>query len=133
MKDVVAVGLVDVIRELFAHQLCGGGLNLDRNQRKKKSLIDFLLCFPEMLEQTMSLDHVQSPFVATGMIDQETKVFPTFDGLIGTCKSWVYISRDVGIPRELKQHCKDQFQQLAKIQLDVGQISYADMHSVGIP
>ena len=60
-KDVVAVGFVDVLRELFAHQLREGGLNLDRNPRKKKSFIDFLLCLPEMLEKTMTLDHLHSP------------------------------------------------------------------------
>ena len=81
----------------------------------------------------MTLDHLQSPFVDAGMIDEEAKIFPTFEGLICNCKRWVSSSRDVGIPMAMKQHCKDQFQQLAQIQLEVGQVSYVDMHSVGIP
>ena len=81
----------------------------------------------------MTLDHLQSLFVKAGMIDEEVKIFPTFKGLIITCKRWVSSSQDVGIPMAMKQHCKDQFQQLAQIQLEVGQVSYADMHSVGIP
>ena len=81
----------------------------------------------------MTLDHLQSPFFEAGMIAVEVKIFPTFEGLIGTCKRWVSRSPDIDITMAMKQHCKDQFQQLAQIQLEVGQASYADMHSVGIP
>ena len=132
-KDDVAGGLAKVIRDLFAYELCAGGLNIDRNQRKKKSLIDFLRCLREMLEKTTTKEHLQSPFVEAGMIDEESKIFPTFDGLISTCKKWVSSSKDAGVSMATKEHCKDQFFQLAQIHREVGQISYADMHSVGIP
>ena len=51
------------------------------------------------------------------MIDEEAKIFPTFEGIIGTYKRLVSISWYVGITMAMKQHCKDQFQQLAQIQL----------------
>ena len=38
------------IGALFAIHLRALGLNLDGNRRKKKALIDFLLCLPELLE-----------------------------------------------------------------------------------
>ena len=67
------------------------------------------------------------------MIDAEHKLFPTFDGLISTCKRWVSSSKDIGVSMEMKRHCKEQFPTLAAIQLDDGQVSYADMHAVSIP
>ena len=44
-KRFVAVGLGKIINDLFAFQLSAKGLNLDRNPRKKKTLIDFFLVF----------------------------------------------------------------------------------------
>jgi len=85
-KKVVAVGLGKIINDLFAFQLRAKGLNLDRNPRKKKALIDFLRCLPEMIERTMTKANIHNSFVETGMIDVEHNLFPTLDGLISTCK-----------------------------------------------
>ena len=76
----------------------------------------------------MTFEHLQIPFVEAGMFDKEAKIFPTLKGIIGTCERWVFSSRDVGIPMAMKRHCKDQFQQLAHMQLEFGQVSVADMH-----
>lgn len=38
------------------------------------------------------------------MIDEETEIVPVFDKLIGTCKRWVSYSKDVGIPKSIKDH-----------------------------
>ena len=110
-----------------------GGLNLDRNPGKKKSLFDFLLCLPEMLEKVMTKDHLRVPFVEAGMTDKETRSFPHFDELIGTCKRWVSNLLDIGVSLAIKQHCKDQFQRLAEIQQALGQVSWAAMAAVDIP
>ena len=59
--------------------------------------------------ETIILDHLQSTCVEAGMIEQEAKIFATFEELIGKCKRWISSSRDVGIPMAMKQHCKDQF------------------------
>ena len=81
----------------------------------------------------MTKANIHNSFVDAGMIDAEHKVFPTLDRLISTCKQWVSSLKDIGVSMEIKRHCKDQFPKLATIQLDVGQVSYADMHTVGIP
>ena len=67
------------------------------------------------------------------MTDKETRLFSVFDNQIGTCKRWVSSSKDIGISREMKSHCKNQVQSLAQIQRTQGQVSYPNMHSVGIP
>ena len=110
-----------------------GGLNLDRNPRKKKALIDFLRCLSEMLEKTMTKEHVMMPFVEAGMIDDDSKIFPTFNGLVDTCKRWGSTSKNIGVSLATKIYCKEQFQHLAQIHQEVGQVSYLDMHLVGIP
>jgi len=132
-KDDVIVGLRETIEELFAVDLRRHGLNLDSNPRKKRALIDFLLSLPELLEATMKKKNIRKPFVEAGMIDDETGMVPVFDRLIGTCKRWVSATKEVGISRVVKQHCRKQFQGLMEIQLENGQISYSDMRGVGIP
>jgi hypothetical protein len=64
------------ILDLFHVQLRAKGLNLDGNPRKKKALVDFLLCLPEMLESCMKKRFITKAFVESGMIDEETGVFP---------------------------------------------------------
>ena len=58
---------------------------------------------------------------------------PVFDRLMGTCKRWVSSSTKLGVPREAKQHCKDQFAHLFERQCNVGAITYADMKERCIP
>jgi hypothetical protein len=76
---------------------------------------------------------ITKAFVESGMIDEETGVFPVFEKLIGTCKRWVSLQKDIGVSKAIKQHCRNQFPKLMKIQLDKQQITYADMKAVGIP
>ena len=125
-------GLKKIILELFS-ELRKKGLNLNGNRGKKNGLIDILCCSPEMQEQIMTKKHLSVPFVEAGMTDEETRVFPNFDGLVGTSKRWVSIDKDLGLPREEKNHCQNQFNALAKLWLDKGQITWSDMSSVGIP
>ncbi|KAL7536826.1 LOW QUALITY PROTEIN: hypothetical protein ACHAXR_007426 [Thalassiosira sp. AJA248-18] len=132
-KDDTACGLANDIDALFSIHLRSLGLNLDGNRRKKKALIDFLLCLPELLEAAMKKKHIKNSFIEAGMIDAETGMVPTFDKLIGTCKRWVSSVKNIGVPMEVKDHCKKQFQALMKIQIKEGQISYPDMKEVGIP
>ena len=127
------VGLAETVHDLFEFQLRAGGLNLDSNPLKKKDSIDFLCCLPKMAEKTMPKKNSIAPFVEAGITNDETNIFPIFDYLAGTCKRWVSISKNIGISRVLKQHCNDQFTSLASFQLDEGQVTYPDMHSVGIP
>ena len=132
-KNDIACGLKQDILDLFHVQLRAKGLNLDGNPRMKKALVDFLLCLPEMLESCMKKRFITKAFVESGMIDEETGVFPVFEKLIGTCKRWVSLQKDIGVSKAIKQHCRNQFPKLMKIQLDKQQITYADMKAVGIP
>ena len=66
------------------------------------------------------------------MIDDESKIFPTFNGLMANCKRWGSPLKNVGASLATKMYCKAQFQHLAQIQQEVGQVSYADMHVFGI-
>ena len=64
------------------------------------------------------------------MIDKKN---PTFKGLMAACKCWGSTLKNAGVSLATKRNCKSQFQYLAQIQQEVGQVSYADMHTVGIP
>lgn len=67
------------------------------------------------------------------MTDEETGFVPVFDKLIGTCKRWVSSKKDIGIQKSIKNHCRNQFQSLMKIQMSEGQPTYADMKEAGLP
>ena len=81
----------------------------------------------------MTKDNLSDLFVEAVMTDKETKIFPNFNGLLATCKRWVSINKDVGLLRETKIHYENQFQTLAKIWFNLGQVTWSDMSSVGIP
>ena len=132
-KYDVACGLSEDIHELFAVHLRAKGLNLDENCRKKRALIDFLLSVPELLEAVLKKKHIVNSFVEADIIDEETKMFPDFDKLIGTCKRWVSILKDIRMPKRLKEHCIRQFQHLMKLQLAHAHITCPDMKAVTIP
>ena len=97
--------------------------------------MDFLCCLPEMAEQTMTKKNLQVPFVEAGMTDKEAKCFPVYDRLLGTRKRYVLMAKDIGLPKSVKLHIKDQFPHLAETFLnnEAGEITYADMHTAGIP
>ena len=130
--DDTACGLAEYIKQLFV-DLRGKGLNLDGKRRKKLGLIDFILCIPEMLEAVLKKKLIRKSFVEAGMTDEVTNTVPVFDALIGTCKRWVSLDKDLGIPKAEKQHCRSVFQQLMKVQLEEGQITYPLMKELGIP
>ena len=50
-----------------------------------------------------------------------------------TCKRWGLTSKNIGVYLATKIYRKEQFKHLAQIQQEVGQVSYLDMHLVGIP
>ena len=125
-RDDNACGLAEDINKLFAVHLHKKGPNLDGNRHKKRALIDFLLCVPEMLETVLKKKHIVNAFVEADMIDE-------FEQLMAKCKRWGLASKDVGVQKSKKDHCRQQFQSLMKLQLKNGQISYPDMKEVGIP
>ena len=125
-------GLVDDVRELFAGDLRKKGLNLDGNYRKKRALLDFLACIPELLEACLKKSHIRQSFVEADMIDATTGTVPVFERLLGTCKRYVSSDSNVGILKTEKDHCRDQFQRLMTVQLDNGQLKYAEMKAVRI-
>ena len=77
-----------------------------------------------MLEAVLKKKQIRKTFVEAGMTDEVTNTVPVFDALIGTCKRWVAVDKDLGIPKAKKHHCRSVFQQLMKVQLEEGQITY---------
>ena len=106
--DKTSVGLREDLEELFSVYLKNCGLNL--NIRKRKALMDFLLCLPDNLEAVLKEKHIKKSFVEAGMIDEKTGMMPVFDKLIGTCKRWVSADKKIGIPKVEKDQCREQFQ-----------------------
>ena len=131
--DDRAVGLSQTIDKLFAVTLRKLGLNLDGNPKKKRALMDFLKRLPMMLDEVLTKNNISKSFIDAGMADEEAKVFPVFDKLIGTCKRWVSDKKDLGISRTIKRHCKSTFDSLAQIWLGSGELTYPQMLNAGLP
>ena len=86
-----------------------------------------------MLQAVLKKKQIRKSFVGADMTDEVTNTVPVFDTLIGTCKRWVAIDKDLGIPEAKEHHCRSVFQQLMKVQLEEDQITYPLMKELGIP
>ena len=80
----------------------------------------------------MKRRHIRNSFVKAVIIDKDTGTVPVLDKLIGTCRRWKSCSKDIGVAKKGKNHCRKQFQTLMQIQFKEGQVSYPHMHAVGI-
>ena len=129
--DDRAVGLGQIIDELFSDTLPKLGLKLAN--KKQRALMDFLKRLPAMLDEVLTKKNISKSFVDAGMADDEAKVYPVFDKLIGTCKRWVSDKKDLGIQMTDKRHCKSVFDDLAQLWLVKGEITYPQMLEAGIP
>ena len=105
-KDVTDCGLTQIIDVYFTRHLHSKGLNLDGNLLKKKALVDFIFCLPVILEATMKMRHIRNSFVEAGKIDEETGTVPALDKLIGRCRGWKSCSKDIGVAKKMKDHCR---------------------------
>ena len=82
----------------------------------------------------MKKEHIKRSFIEAGMIDEKQECVPSFDSLAGACKRWVSANKEVGVPKDVKQHCKCKFPSLIlDICMKEGQITAADMKEAGIP
>ena len=55
-----------------------------------------------MLEAVLKKKQIRKTFVEAGMTDEVTNTVPAFDALIGTCKRWGSIDKDLVIPKAEK-------------------------------
>jgi len=122
------------LEEIFSVSLRLKGLNLDHNPRKKKALMDLLLCMPENYEAVLKEKHGQKSFLDAGMIDEELKMCPNIDSLMANCKRWGSMNKNIGISREMKLHIKEQLLPLlVDYQLPIGQVTSVEMTPLDIP
>ena len=70
--------LIDLVHNLFDSGLKKGGLNLDRNPRKKKALIDFLLTIINMINKCMTEDNIRKSFIKSGQIYEAMGMRPDY-------------------------------------------------------
>ncbi|KAL9178336.1 hypothetical protein ACHAXT_001764 [Thalassiosira profunda] len=128
-----SLGLDAEIDTLFAETLRAKGLNLDGNLRKKKALMDFLKSLPRIVEEVLKAKLVRIGFVESGMIDEETGLFPSLEALMQTSLRWGSTSKDIGLPKAVKDHIRNQVLTLFKVQLEKSQVTAGDMTPLGIP
>jgi len=53
---------------------------------KRRHLIDFLCCLPDILNRSCTQQNIRQGFIEAGMIDQESMRFPVFDKILATCR-----------------------------------------------
>ena len=62
--------------------LCG----LKLSPTKKNSLVDFISVLPEVLGKCCTAVHVKHGFLENGTIDRQARRFPSWNGILATCK-----------------------------------------------
>ena len=59
---------------------------------KLNCIIDFAICIPELLTQSVTTSRILKGFIQAGMIDKKTNQWPDFDKIIGTCQRKVLVA-----------------------------------------
>ena len=62
-----------------------GGLNL--KQKDSEALIDFISVLPGVMDKVCTRDNIQSGFNKNGMLDPESRRYPSFNGMFSTCRA----------------------------------------------
>ena len=75
------------------------GLNLKR--KDSEALIDFISALPGVLDKVCNPDNIQAGFIKNGMLDPESKQYPSFNGMFSTCRSYPTIESYVNIQRRI--------------------------------
>ena len=60
-------------------------------------------------------------------------MYPTYDGLMSTCRRYESNAKKTGRPKVEKDNLKAKFQTLGKKQLENGCLTYADMKAENFP
>ena len=132
-KNTMSKQLIDVVYNLFDGELKQRGLSLDGNPRKKKALIDFLLCLNDILDKCLNERNIRKGFIESGLTDEETGMWCSYERLMRTCKRWPAATKKKGIPLSVKEHVRSQFRHLGMIQLNNGCVTYKEMIEAGFP
>ncbi len=132
-KNVQACALKNTLVELINGPLRAAGLNLDGKHGKKNGLIDLLCCIPQMLEENATMDNLSKGFILGGMISKADRQNPSWNALMSCNRNWGSAKKERGVPKEVKDNYRKQFQPLMKIQLDKGQVTAEDMLAAGLP
>ena len=75
------------------------GLNLKR--KDSEALIDFISVLPGVLDKVCNPDNIQAGFIKNGMLDPESKQYPSFNGMFSTCRSYPTIESYMNIRRRI--------------------------------
>eukprot|EP00956_Cyclotella_meneghiniana_P026954 scaffold59494_cov16-Cyclotella_meneghiniana.AAC.1 len=82
---------------------------------KKKALIDFLSCLPDIIAKAQSESNIRVGFYENGMIDGDKSMYPVMDNILKTCKR--------AIPIEVYDKFIDNFAYLYKLMVNEGHIT----------
>ena len=67
------------------------------------------------------------------MIDEATRTVASFEKVMAICKRYHSIDSNIGISKNEKDHCRQQFQRLMKLQLENSQVTHPEMKDAGLP
>ena len=92
---------------------------------KKKALIDFISCLPQMITKAVTHSNVVHGFKQNGMVDHKHMRVPDFDSIIATCR------KDPTI--EEYNLCVDSFPYLYEKMMEDGHINDSVFEELGFP
>eukprot|EP00956_Cyclotella_meneghiniana_P037122 scaffold134700_cov46-Cyclotella_meneghiniana.AAC.1 len=98
---------------------------LNLNDKKKRSLIDFIPSFADMAGKALTERNIRHGFIESGMIDQDKHKYPVLTKILGTCKTPITI--------ELYNKFISNFTRLYKVMLENGHIPDEYYDELGFP
>jgi len=79
-KNRLMVGFKEKIHKIFCELQRNGRINLSIS--KLNCIIDFAICIPELLGQSVTQTRIIDGFVEAGMVDKITHIWPDFDWIL---------------------------------------------------
>lgn len=114
------------LKKLIWQAFHGGDLKfLNLNDKKMRSLIDFIPSFVDIAGKALTERNVRHGFVQGGMIDEDKMKYPVLEKILATCKS--------EIPIELYDKFIASFTRLYKLMFDNGHVPDEVYDELGFP
>ena len=102
---------------------------LNLKPKDNAALVDFISVLPGVLDKLCTPDNIQAGFIRNGMLDPESKRYPSFNGMFAACRSnptiesYLKICRSIGnLVRKYDKYgeADEEFLELLNIKRDQG-------------
>ena len=118
-------GVDDTMKKRLEDSIQECGVRLDLKGPRKQAIINTVCTYPSIATKAFTSKNAKQGFILNANLDTKYKLFPSFDGILGTCKR--------KIPKEVFDRFMNNVQYLYDIMEKLGHIPEDIWDEIGIP